>query len=123
MESSSPSIKGRPVGDEYFEISLVGSLFSFAAFSISNSYLLRKLRAVLSLKVGKSPLNFLTAAIGPFSEAYFPMLNLSFAVHFVYEELRFLSMEATLCSMAAASTIPIAPIGSTVETPDKFFVL
>ena len=28
-------------------------------------------------------------------------------------------MEATLCSMAAASTIPIAPIGSTVETPDK----
>ena len=74
MESRSPSRSGRPVLYRYLDRDVFDAMLLFLAFLSSSSTLSRNPRTVLSFKFRNFPLNFLTAAVAPFSEAYFPMV-------------------------------------------------
>ena len=58
-----------------------------AAIFRSVSTLLRNVQTMLSLRVGKRCLNFLTVAAGSFEEAYFPISHRSSSFHFIYFDL------------------------------------
>ena len=87
IESRSPKSNGRPVLLWYFG-SALGAIVPFdTAIFRSASILVRNVQTVLSLGVGKRFLNFLTAAAGPFIEAYFPISYRSSSLHFICFDL------------------------------------